>query len=73
MNDKQPCFVCEDGHYEPVNQTYEALVWDKNGNVLSTMKVPNIDVLTCGKCGDEMLDSENLEKIDKYRLNNRIK
>jgi YgiT-type zinc finger domain-containing protein len=70
MNNKLPCFECQEGHYEPINQVYEALLSD--GNILT---VPDIDVLTCVKCGDECLDSKNSIKIDKareaYRINKR--
>jgi YgiT-type zinc finger domain-containing protein len=54
------CFECADGHYESINRVYEALLGD--GNILT---VPDIDVLTCAKCGDECLDSKNSIKIDK--------
>jgi hypothetical protein len=65
MTNKLPCFMCKDGHYEPINQTYAALY--QNRNTLDTLSVPDIDVLTCDKCGDECLDSENSKKIDKAR------
>lgn len=62
------CFECKDGHYEPINQVYESSLSDGN-----TLSVSDIEVLTCVKCGDECLDSENSKKIDKtrehYKLN----
>ena len=68
MNDKLPCFECQEGHYEPINQVFESSL--PNGNTLS---VPDIDILTCVKCGNECLDSNNSRKIDKaqeaYRIN----
>lgn len=69
MNDKLPCFECQDGHYKPVRQTY-VCSYPLDGSFLT---VPDIDILTCVKCGDECLDSENSKKIDKareqYKLN----
>ena len=62
MNDKLPCFECQDGHYEPINQLYEATLPNEN-----TLSIPDIDVLTCVKCGSECLDSENSKKIDNAR------
>ena len=62
MNNKTPCFECQDGYYEPINQLYEATLPDGN-----TLYVPDIDVLTCVECGDECLDTKNLDKIKKAR------
>ena len=67
MNDKLSCFECQEGHYEPINQVFESSL--PNGNTLS---VPDIDILTCVKCGDECLDSNNSRKIDKARETYRI-
>ena len=62
MDDKLPCFECRNGHFEIVRQTYVSQC--KDGSFLT---VPDIDVLTCVKCGSECLDSENSRKIDKAR------
>ena len=67
MDDKLPCFECRDGHYEPINQLFIAFLPD--GKELT---VPDIDVLTCVKCGAECLDSENSKKIEHAREENKL-
>lgn len=62
MNDKLPCFECQDGFVVPINQLFIAFLPDGKD-----LTVPDIDVLTCAKCGSECLDSENSKKIDKAR------
>lgn len=62
MNNKLPCFECQDGYYEPVRQTYVSQLSDG-----SFLTVPDIDILTCVRCGDECFDSENSKKIDNAR------
>ena len=62
MKEKLLCFDCLDGHYEPINRVYESSLPDGN-----TLSIPDIEILTCVKCGDECLDSENSKKIDKAR------
>ena len=66
MKDKLHCFECQDGHYEKVHQTFVSQC--KDGSFLT---VPDIDILTCVKCGDECFDSENSKKIDKARDEHR--
>jgi hypothetical protein len=68
MNDKSPCFECQDGYYKPVRQTYVSQLSDG-----SFLTVPDIDILTCIECGDECLDSETSKKIDKARYKHNRK
>lgn len=67
MKDKLPCFECQDGHYKKVRQTFVSQC--KDGSFLT---VPDIDILTCVKCGDECFDSENSRKVDKARKLHRL-
>ena len=62
IESKLPCFECQDGHYEKVRQTFVSQC--KDGSFLT---VPDIDILTCDKCGGECFDTENSRKIDKAR------
>jgi len=58
MND---CFEC-DGKYEKIVIQYEL---DTQYGKLS---VPDVIVESCDKCGDDIIGSESLEKIDEAWL-----
>jgi hypothetical protein len=52
------CFEC-DGKYEKIVIQYEL---DTQYGKLS---VPDVEVESCNKCGDDIIGSESLEKIDE--------
>jgi hypothetical protein len=55
------CFEC-DGKYEKIVIQYEL---DTQYGKLS---VPDVEVESCNKCGDDIIGSESLEKIDEAWL-----
>jgi hypothetical protein len=55
------CFEC-DGEYEWITIQYEL---DTQYGKLS---VPNVQVESCNKCGDDIIGSESLERIDEAWL-----
>jgi hypothetical protein len=57
------CFECQEGEYEKIVQDYSAPFGNK-GKVYGSIFVPNIEILTCNKCGDKCIDSENSKKIE---------
>lgn len=57
------CFHC-DGEYEKVVQDYKGEFGNK-GKIYGSFHVPDIEILTCNKCGDECIDNENSKKIDE--------
>lgn len=58
------CFNC-DGEYEKIVQDYKGTFGAKGGKIYGSFCVPDIVILTCSKCGDECIDSENSKKIDE--------
>ena len=60
------CFECGEGEYEKVVKDYKGTFGIKsNSQFYGSFVVPDIEILTCNKCGDECFDSENSKKIDE--------
>jgi len=51
------CFEC-DGHYDEVTETYETKIKVKK------YSVPNVPILRCAKCGDEVISGEGSRTIE---------
>jgi len=52
------CFEC-DGKYEKIVIQYEL------DTQYGKLTVPDVEVESCNKCGDDIIGSESLEKIDE--------
>lgn len=66
------CFECNEGVYVPIIENFETPIGDRrSGKVFGRIFVPNIEILTCNKCGDRCIDSENSRMIDEAVLQTR--
>lgn len=64
------CFECGEGEYEKVVQDYKS-TFGNGGKIYGSFVVPDIEILTCNKCGDECIDSANSKRIDEVAENKR--
>lgn len=55
------CFECIGGRYVVIKRDYHAFIKDKD------IVIPDVEVLTCTHCGDEILDDQACKKIDKAK------
>lgn len=56
------CFECGKGHYQEVLEDCRAML--PSGE---TLEVPNLLILRCDECGEEVIPPESSRRVDKIR------